>query len=216
MIQLSSSTTVSSFSSEKYLPQVLQFQYALLPASVQVAATAACAFRSCPSAATSSVLVSSQTLQVNVFTPFSVHVGSVVTTPASHSWPFAGISSRATSTSLHTEQCLPSVRPVSVQVGATASSVTSVWPFASITQLFSSTSVSPFSSEKYLPHLSQFQYALLPASVQVASTAACAVRLCPSASTSSVLVSSQTLHVNVFTPFSVHVGSVVMTPSSHS
>ena len=33
---------------------------------------------------------------------------------------------------LHTEQCLPSVRPVTVHVTATAESITSVWPRATI------------------------------------------------------------------------------------
>ena len=51
---------------------------------------------------------------------------------AVHVCPLAGISVCAMRISLQTEQCLPSVLPGSVQVGSTAASVTSVWPFAGI------------------------------------------------------------------------------------
>ena len=63
---------------------------------------------------------------------------------------------------MQTEQCLPSVSPVFVQVGSTAWSMTSVCPFAG---------------------------------------------------TSSVLVVLQTVQVKVFTPLSLQVGAVVITPS---
>ena len=46
-------------------------------------------------------------------------------------WPRASTFSCATRMSSHTEQCLPSVLPAVVHVGATASSITSVWPNAS-------------------------------------------------------------------------------------
>ena len=44
----------------------------------------------------------------------------------SKEWPFAAFSSCLTNTASQVEQCFPSVRPDSVQVGALAASVTSV------------------------------------------------------------------------------------------
>ncbi len=68
-----------------------------------------------PSAAISSVLVSPQTVQVKVLTPFSVQVASVVTLPSSQVWPLAGIS-----TVLVAPQSLQvtTFSPFSVQVGS--------------------------------------------------------------------------------------------------
>ena len=44
----------------------------------------------------------------------------------------------ATRTSLHTEQCFPSVNPASVHVAATAASTTSVCPNAAVPSLVTS------------------------------------------------------------------------------
>ena len=63
----------------------------VLPGSVQVGSTAGSMTSVCPVAETSSVLVVWQTVQVKVFTPLSLQVGSVVISPLFQLCPFAGI-----------------------------------------------------------------------------------------------------------------------------
>ena len=53
---------------------------------------------------------------------------------------------------------------------------------------------------------------VLPGSVQVGSTAGSMTSVCPVAEISSVLVVWQTVQVKVFTPLSLQVGSVVISP----
>ena len=67
--------------------------------------------------------VSPQSSHTTVVEPATVHVASTVVVVVLIC-PVAGTSSCATRTSLHTEQCLPSVRPGAVHVGATAVSTT--------------------------------------------------------------------------------------------
>ena len=65
--------------------------------------------------------------QVLVFVPVAVQVAALVIFQLPNEClPVAGTVSCALITALQTEQCLPSVSPVFVQVAATASSITSV------------------------------------------------------------------------------------------
>ena len=68
---------------------------AVVPAVSQVAGTSGVTstLKSWFSAGISSVFVSSQTVQVKVFTPAAVQVGAVVSTPASQLWPVAAMGS---------------------------------------------------------------------------------------------------------------------------
>ena len=59
----------------------------------------------------------------------------MVTVPSSHACSVVGMTVWAVSTFPQWEQWLPSVRPVSVQVGATAASVTGVWVLGSPSML---------------------------------------------------------------------------------
>ena len=74
-------------------------------------------------------------------------------------FPVGGISFCATRIALHTEQCLPSVLPGVVSVGATAGSMTSLCPATGST--FCSTSTA-LQSPQWLPSVN-------PVSVQVGS-----------------------------------------------
>ena len=67
-----------------------------------------------------------------------------------------------------TEQCLPSVKPVSVHVGSTAASITSVWSLTGITSC--ATIISP--------HLLHFEPSVRPVEVQVASMPSISTGLC--------------------------------------
>ena len=112
-----------------------------------------------PLALMPSVLVAPHFVQVKVFTPASVQVGSFVTVPAfqlcspaarvavqparvqwasaaqlsvSQRCPKASVAVCAVNTVPQVLHLLPSVRPVSVQVAALAGIVSGVWPLALI------------------------------------------------------------------------------------
>jgi len=84
-----------------------------------------------------------------------------VISPSFQLWPLAGISSCALITVPQTEQLMPSVRPVSVQVAGLPTTVFSVWPVAGISVC---ATMIALQTEQCLP-------SVLPGSVQVASTA---------------------------------------------
>ena len=84
-------------------------------------------------------------------------------------WPLAGIVCCANNVSPQTEQCLPSVKPDSVHVAATAASMTSACPLAGI--VCCATKISP-QTEQCLPSVN-------PDSVHVAVTAASMTSACP-------------------------------------
>ena len=150
-----------SVSPERTSPQTLHFVPAARPGWVQVGSTFATVTTVCPVALAVSVLVAAHAVQVYVFTPVPVQVGAMVILPLSQLCPLAGTTFCSTSTALHTEQCFPSVKPVSVHVGATAFSTTSVCPLAGTT--FCSTSTSP-QTEQCFPSVS-------PVLVHVGATA---------------------------------------------
>ena len=83
-------------------------------------------------------------------------------------WPLAGTTFCAARTAPQTEQCLPSVRPVSVQVGALAASMTSVWPLAGTT----------FCAARTSPQTEQCLPSVRPVSVQVGAFAASMTSVC--------------------------------------
>ena len=203
--------TSTSLQTEQCFPSVFPF-------SVHVGSTASSITSVCPVAGTTSFFVAPQfsRVQVYVFSPAVVQVGAVVSSPSFHACPNAGTSVCATSTSLQTEQCFPSVFPFSVHVGSTASSITSVWPVAAIpsvlviwhivqvkvlspfsvqvapvvispsSQLWSIFGIS-FCSSMIYPHWEHFFPAVNPVSVQVACLLAISVAAC-----------------SVKSPFSVH------------
>ena len=106
---------------EQCLPSVLPFV-------VQVAATALSTTSLCPSAVIVSVFVAPQPkrVQVKVFTPSCEQSAAVVTEPLFQECPSADTVFCLTNMASQTEQCLPSVLPVVVQVAATALSITIV------------------------------------------------------------------------------------------
>ena len=118
-----------------------------------------------------------------------------------------GTSACATRMVLHTEQCFPSVRPVAVQVGATALSITSLCPSASITSCSTST----------LPQTLQCFPCVSPVSVQVGATALSITSVCPSASTASCSTSTSPQTSQCFpcvSPVSVQVGATALSITS--
>ena len=72
----------------------------------------------------------------------------------------------------HTEHFLPSLNPVAEQVASTAGTVTSVCPVALVTVWAWVISVVQALLLKYFLQFEQYQYAVLPSSVQVADFAA--------------------------------------------
>ena len=121
---------------------MLQVQYWMFPASVHVASFASVLVRLCPSAATT---VSSWLISVSPFSSLKI-------------FP-------------HSLQVQYSMFPASVQVAASASVLVRVWPFAATTVSFSSISVVPSASLNSFLQVPQVQYAMFPASVQVAAFA---------------------------------------------
>ena len=133
--------------------------------------------------------------------------------------PAAGISTCSRRTTLHTEQCFPSVSPLSVQVAGIPLSITSVCPFAGMGPVFFAVqtvhvySISPSSvqvasvkifpasqlcsvstgitccSSRITPHTEQRFPSVSPLSAQVAGLPGIVSSACPAAVTASVLVS---------------------------
>ena len=148
MTQLSASISVVPFSSEKYLWQTEQVQYALLPSSVQVGSFASVLVRLWPVAS---------------MTQLSASISVVPFSSEKYLW--------------QTEQVQYALLPSSVQVGSFASVLVRLWPVASMIQLSASISFLPSLSEKNLPQTEQVQYSELPSSVQVGAFASVLVRL---------------------------------------
>ena len=80
-----------------------------------------------------------------------------------------GITSCATKTALHLEQCLPSVKPVVVVVASTAGSITSSWPRAAMSVC---ATVTTLQREQCLP-------SVFPATVHVASIPSSVTKFLP-------------------------------------
>ena len=131
-------------------PHSWQTLYAVLPSSVRVGAFAGTSIQLCSSLGESS----------NPHTVQTCALEQVASGPAL--CPSALTTVCATRTSPQVSQWLPSVRPVSVQVGATASSTTSVCPSALTVSWATRTS----------PQTSQWLPSVRPVAVQVAATAA--------------------------------------------
>ena len=93
---------------------------------------------------------------------------------SSYTCPVAGVSVCATNTVLQREQYLPSVKPVAVQVAATASSMTSICPNAGV---FVCATNIVSQREQCLPSVK-------PVAVQVAATALSITSICPNAGVS--------------------------------
>ena len=93
---------------------------------------------------------------------------------------------------LQREQCLPSVKPVVVQVAATALSTTSLCPKAGVSSCLTNVVLQ---REQCLP-------SVFPVVVQVAATASSLTSICPRAVIASVFVAPQSAReqVKVFTP----------------
>ena len=115
----------------------------------------------------------SQLLQTLCSLPSLVHVGLIISFHSLYECPKASTTSCLINTSLHTEQCFPSVKPVSVHVGSTFLSITSVCPKASTTSCLINTSL----------HTEQCFPSVKPVSVHVGYTFLSITSVCPKAST---------------------------------
>ena len=192
---------------ERTSPQTLHFVPAARPGWVQVGSTFATVTAVCPVALTVSVLVAAHAVQVYVFTPVPVQVGAMVILPLSQLCPLAGTIVCFTNTLLHTEQCLPSVKPVSVQVASTALSTTSVCPLALTTSCSTSTALQ---TEQCFPSVK-------PVLVQVGATALSITSVCPLAGTTFCSASTSPQTEQCFpsvSPVLVHVGSTAASTTS--
>ena len=90
---------------------------------------------------------------------------------SSYTCPVAGVSVCATNTALQREQCLPSVKPVVVQVAGIAWSMTSICPRAGVSVCSTNTVLQ---RKQCLPSVK-------PVAVQVAATALSMTSICPKA-----------------------------------
>ena len=111
----------------------------------------------------------------------------------------------------HISQCQYSLFPASVHVAATSVICSLVWPSALMVSASLVVSCVHSSFLKYLPHISQCQYSLFPASVHVAATSVICSLVWLFGSISRIFVSGslQRLHVYSAFPSVVHVAGVI-------
>ena len=185
------------------------------PDSVHVAATALSNTTVCPNAGTttfSRLNSTSHTVQYTTksYWPSSVHVGNTLfsVNTSLFVWPNASTTSCATNTLLHTEQCEPSVKPVSVHVAVTALSNTTVCPNAGTTT---------FSRLNSTSHTVQYTTkSYWPSSVHVGNTLFSmntSLFVCPNASTTSCATNTSLHTPQCFpsvSPVDVHVAAAAL------